>query len=1050
MICPRCGEEIPARARYCFACGEPLSATRAEARRKLASLLFCDVVGSTELGEGHDAEAVQAQLAAYFGAARECIEVYGGTVEKFIGDAVMAVFGVPQAHEDDAARAVRAAAGIQRRVAAMSDESARRLGHPLRVRAGVATGEVLAGDDAVRMTMVTGDAVNLAARLEQAAGPGEVLVDQVTHELVAESATWSPPRRLALKGKSAPVTAYALADVTGPHRSGTGRSAAAPFVGRRAESAQLVRAFDRAVAESRCVPVTVVGEPGVGKSRLVEEVVRRLPVTRVLRGTCPSYGEGMTYYALRELVSGTGLGAGPEGFTDAVVSTVGARDGPMVAAALLRALGAQGGVSTPEDIAWAARRLWEALAAQGPLTIVVEDVHWAEPPFRELLLSAGRRLVGPVLLVCVSRPELEECGPGWPNVVRLGSLTRAEVGRLAGELLGGELDPAVEDLVVTRSGGNALFAQELVRMLRSEGVLRREGDRWVARSAAEDLALPTSIAALLGARLDRMPAPLRRVLECGSVEGEVFHTSAVERLLGSAGSAEPALMQLRRTGLVAPDGPAFPDDTAYRFQHLLLRDATYRALPKSRRAGLHTRFADWVAERAGTRVDEFEELVAHHLEQALGYRRAAAGTGESDTEDELRIGRMLHRAGVRASARGDSAAAVNLFTRADDYLEQAPDLWAENLVELGSAHWALGDLGEAGESFGRAATAARASLDEGLVTRVAIERSRLRFLQEPLVALEAARQTIRVALAGRLLTSGSAETCAVFELLRAETAMWLLDLDELARGADAALAFAHDSASDRVIARVLECACEFWLNSLPYAAVEPRLDDARRWAASRGLHQLEGSALTCSAFVAADRADFATARRLYAEADRLLDDVGAQLVRCVFGLGGHIDYLAGDFAAAERRTRAALEGLRNLGDGAYYPTFTAHLGDILYRQGRLDEAFECTVRSERLGSADDVANMLAWQVTRGLVLASWQRKSEATFYVERALPLADNLLAADAQLQAAESYLLLGEREAAIRWSTRALETYNWQGNVPMAARATRLLNRARAAPARH
>jgi class 3 adenylate cyclase len=430
----------------------------------VVTVLFCDVVGSTALGESVDPEALQALLARYFERMSGIVESHGGTVEKFIGDAVMAVFGVPVAHEDDALRACRAAVEMRDALPELGVEG----------RIGVNTGEVLSGTEE---RLATGDAVNVAARLEQAAEPGEVLIGAETLALVSSAVDVGAERSLELKGKSEPVTAHPLVAVLdAPERSHASR-----FVGRAGELQQLVDAWGRAVAGRRCELVTVVGDPGVGKSRLVAEALEQIDA-RVVRGRCLSYGEGITYWPVIEVVKQ--LHARP--------------DDEHAAAAISSLLGETETFAGTDEIAWGFRKLLEA---QAPLVVVFDDIQWAEETFLNLVESTALLSAGvPLLLLCMARPELLDRRPGWPAVLRLDPLPEDDAGALVGDSVTDE----ARERIIRASGGNPLFLTEMAAL-------------------GEGAEVPATLRALLAARLDQLDEGERRVLERGAVEGELFH-----------------------------------------------------------------------------------------------------------------------------------------------------------------------------------------------------------------------------------------------------------------------------------------------------------------------------------------------------------------------------------------------------------------------------------------------------------------------------------------------------------------------------------------------
>jgi class 3 adenylate cyclase/tetratricopeptide (TPR) repeat protein len=574
------------------------------AHRKVVTVLFCDVVGSTALGESVDPEALQGLLARYFERMSGIVESHGGSVEKFIGDAVMAVFGVPAAHEDDALRACRAAVEMRDALPELDVDG----------RIGVNTGEVLTGSEE---RLATGDAVNVAARLEQAAEPGEVLIGTQTLALVTAAVEVGEKRLLELKGKSEPVAAHPLVAV----REVAERSHASRFVGRVRELQQLVDAWDRALTGPRCELVTVVGDAGIGKSRLVAQALAGVEA-RVVRGRCLPYGEGITYWPVAE-----------------VVKQLAALPADEAAASAIRSLLGEAEVGTSGDeIAWAFRKLVEE---QAPLVVVFDDIQWGDETFLELvestaLLSAG----APLLLLCMSRPELVERRPTWPATLRLEPLPPEQ----ADALIGGAVSGDLRERIAYAAGGNPLFISEMLAMA----------------AADADVDVPPTLRALLAARLDQLDEPERKVLERGSVEGEIFHRGGVQALAPEETQVTTRLAALVRRQLVRPDRAQIAGDDGYRFRHLLIRDAAYDALPKAVRADLHARFADWL-DQHGKALVERDEIVGYHLEQAARYR---AELGDPAPELADRAAARLAAAGHRAIDRGDFRAGDPLLMRA--------------------------------------------------------------------------------------------------------------------------------------------------------------------------------------------------------------------------------------------------------------------------------------------------------------------------------------------------------------------------------------------------
>ena len=568
------------------------------------TVVFCDLVGSTELGESIDPEALQALLARYFERMKAIVESHGGTVEKFIGDAVMAVFGIPAAHEDDALRACRAAAEMR--------DALPELG--IRGRIGVNTGEVVTG---TAERLATGDAVNVAARFEQAASAGEVLIGEATHALVHEAVLAEPVEPLTLKGKSEPVPAFRLVSVLGAPE----RSHAARFVGREPELAQIADAWKRAQKEARCELATVVGDAGVGKSRLVAEALATVE-GRVVRGRCLPYGDGITYWPVVEVVKQ--LAAMPSD--------------PVAAAAIHSLLGESDVGTSGDEIAWAFRKLLEE---QAPLVVVLDDIQWGDETFLDLvestaLLSAD----APLLLLCMARRELVERRPGWPGTLRLEPLAPEDADKLIGDAVSAEL----RERIAHAAAGNPLFISEMLAMA----------------AESEEVDVPPTLKALLATRLDQLDDAERRVLERGSIEGEVFHRGSVQALGPEETQVTTRLAALVRQQLVRPDRAQLAGDDGYRFRHLLIRDAAYDALPKAVRADLHARFAGWL-DGHGDGLVERDEIVGYHLGQAARYQ---AELGQPDPELADRAAARLATAGRRAIDRQDYRTGATLLARA--------------------------------------------------------------------------------------------------------------------------------------------------------------------------------------------------------------------------------------------------------------------------------------------------------------------------------------------------------------------------------------------------
>ena len=628
LVCASCGHANGEGAKFCEECGFSFAAApaRATEQRKTVTVLFCDVAGSTSLGEALDPERLRALLARYFERMKAIVESHGGTVEKFIGDAVMAVFGVPVLHEDDALRALRAAVEMRDAMPELGIEA----------RIGVTTGEVVTGTEE---RLATGDAVNVAARFEQAAEPGQVLVGQPTLAPVRDAVEVEPIGPLVLRGKSEPVPAYRLVRV----HDAPERRHGALFVGRERELTILREAWERAQVQRRCELVTVAGDAGVGKSRLASEFLATIRAT-VVRGRCLPYGEGIAYWPVVEVLKQLGVLPSAEAASTAIRSLLGESEA----------------VTSAEEIAWAFRKTLEHASTERALVVVFDDIHWGAETFLDLiehvaLLSSGAS----ILLLCIARPELNERRQDWPLTLRLEPLGDEDVERLIPE----RVARALRQKIARAAGGNPLFVEEMLAM---------------AGEAEGEVVVPPTLQALLAARLDHLETAERSVLERGAVEGEIFHRGAVQALgPHDAALVTPRLAALVRKQLIRRDTQPLSGEDAFRFSHLLIRDAAYDALPKAVRAELHERFADWLDEH-GAGVVELDGLLGYHLERAYGYRielgledeNAWRTAGEARAGVGQRAVDALNRAGQRAMRLSANARAVEHFSRAIAIVER--------------------------------------------------------------------------------------------------------------------------------------------------------------------------------------------------------------------------------------------------------------------------------------------------------------------------------------------------------------------------------------------
>lgn len=710
LVCGSCGEENPERFRFCGACGAALGApAAAEAEeRKVVSVLFVDLVGFTARSDQADPEDVLARLRPYHSMLKREIEQFGGTVEKFIGDAVMAVFGAPVAHEDDAERGVRAALRVVEAIEELNDE------HPgldLSVRAAVNTGEALASLSARPERgegIVTGDVVNTASRLQGVAPVGGVAVGELTYRATRSAIEYAPLEPVVVKGKQEPLRIWHALRARG--RSSEIAQSTTPFIGRDAELVSLQQTFMRAVRESSVQLVTVTGEPGVGKSRLTSEFftwVNDQPELILWRhGRCLSYGEGITFWALGEIVKAQaeilesdGMAAAADKLSKAVDSVVEASEREWVKAQLAPLVGsstaAVSAVRVESFAAWLT--FIESIASAAPLILVVEDLHWADDALVEFIEHLVERATGvPLLILCTARPELYERHRGWggetSNVttINLSPLSGEETGALISALLSQTTLPKeTQQALLERSGGNPLYAEEFVRMLGDRGVLERRGD--VVELASDGvISVPETVQALIAARLDMLPPDRKALMYDAAVLGRVFWSGGAAAMAGRPEvEVRQLLHELARKELVRPARrPSIEGQAEYAFWHVVLQDVAYRQIPRATRSSKHRAAAEWLEGVAGQRVGDHAEILAFHYTQALRLALAMGSTDEKALLAERAV-EFLVASGDRA-LHLDLEKAVSFYRRALELIAEDDPRRGRILVKLA---WVDSDRG---------------------------------------------------------------------------------------------------------------------------------------------------------------------------------------------------------------------------------------------------------------------------------------------------------------------------------------------------------------------
>jgi class 3 adenylate cyclase/tetratricopeptide (TPR) repeat protein len=1014
VTCPNCGQENPAGSRFCNSCAAPLAAgpeTPGREYRKVVTVLFCDLAGSTALGESVDPEALRTILGRYFDEMKAIVERHGGTVEKFIGDAVMAVFGVPQLHEDDALRAVRAAVEMRDALPELGVEA----------RIGLNTGEVVVGTGD---RLATGDAVNVAARLEQAAASGEILLGAETAQLVRDAVQTEPTEPLELKGKSEPLVAHRLLALH-EEAPAFARHLDAPLVGRDRELRRLQEAFAQAVDDRSCQLFTILGVAGIGKSRLTGEFLGSVENATVVRGRCLPYGEGITYWpvveVLKQLPSPAELGLEP--------SAVGAIE---------RLLGGEPAVSRSEEIPWAFRKLLERVAESAPVVAVFDDIHWAEPTFLELLEHvADLSRDVPLLLLCLARPELLDRRPGWgggklnATTLLLEPLSSTETDELLERLLRDTaLDRDLQARIREAAEGNPLFVEEMVALVEESG----DGE----------VAVPATIQALLAARLDQLEPAERGVLERGSVEGRVFHRGAVQALAPDETQVERRLTDLVRKELVRPDKPQLAGEDAYRFRHLLIRDAAYDALPKATRAELHERFAVWLEEH-GAGLVELDEIVGYHLEQAYRYRKEL---GPADHELGARAARRLTAAGRRSIAVGDAGGGVGLLRRAISLAEPKDREGVELLLELARGLVAHGELREGDARREEAVALAEALGDRALELRAQCELAELRATMIPSFtaeqAIELGHEAVRELEA---LGDEQGLTEAWFLVAAGENvrASWLKAAAALEHGLEHAR-----RAGDRrrqTEALVFLGPSLFW-GPTPLSEALPRAEAIVASAADD--KWLEAWSIRSVSGFYSMQGRFDEARELLARARSNLEELGRPLdVATLAFWSAPLEQLAGNLPGAERDLTRACDTLEARGEAGWLSTMAGLLGDVLYDQGRIDEAAAATERSRNAATEDDRNAQAIWRFVEAKVLARRGRFDEAEVVAREAIAIIDRSDELNNQAVFREGLVevlrLSGRTDEAIQVLEEALARYEQKGNVVMTDATRSLLDELKA-----
>jgi class 3 adenylate cyclase/tetratricopeptide (TPR) repeat protein len=1035
----------------------------AEPPLRTVTAAFSDLVNSVGLAARLSEHAYFNEvLDPFYALAEEVITDHGGKMRPvFAGDKVLAVFGVPVEQVDDAVRAVEAAVALRSRVAELSARLERDRDVGLEVHTGVNTGSALVREPDTDPTAVFGDAVNVGARLQDAAGGGEILLGPVTYELVRGVAV-AEPVPLVVRGRDTPMTAWRLLD-TARGEEPLAPRAGTPLVGRTLELAQLRLSYERMLQEGRCHLVNVLGATGVGKSRLIDEFLRTLDgVPLVLRGRCQPYGPGITYRPIMQLVrhaAGITPGDSDDEMHSRLMQLVGDE---RIAARVMRLVGVPGSIGDPDETFRAVQRTFELLAERQPLVVVIEDLHAAQPAS----LEGIERLVESlrncrVLAVCMARSEFVEGRRDWggsiPNAtsVQLSPLNEQQAMQLLGYLLDGSEPPAeLQRQASLWAGGNPFYLEELVAMLIDAQTLRRVDARWEVQGDLGDLRVTPRIQAVLGARLSRLGEEERMVIQRAAVVGLQFDAADVAALLQEVHGHSEVTNVL--DGLVDKEllvhDPAAPVRGAagrpYSFRHLLIQDTAYRRVDKGTRSGLHRLYAKWL-EQTKPDTPAVRDQIGFHLDKAYRDRVEELGREDADAQAlATSAGGFLAAAGSGYVLQGDfPTSAVSSLRRAIDLLPEDEPRRLQAKLDLAEALRDQGAAGESREAFAAVEAAARQATDKHIEMHALLGRLELEWFGELTGGWEQGRQDIDrtileffrsgdnlgLAKAYRLLAHGSA---SVGESTKAREA------------AEQAIEFVRREGNERLEAKILRlyCVILFW-GPTPLDEVVRKSEEALEWARARGLYSLETGALGILARAAAMRGDFDEARRLATEARRVIPDLGELLAVAYDSISeGLIELLAGEPDAAIGALNRGFEALERRGGMSPLAVLAANLARAFIVKGQDDDAERLIRRCREAAAEGQLDTQIKWRALQGIVLARRGEIDEATRLAREAVALAERSEQLDSQAEAladlADVLQRAGAVHEAVQHAERALTLYERKGNVVAAARVRQYLDR--------
>jgi class 3 adenylate cyclase/tetratricopeptide (TPR) repeat protein len=932
---------------------------RESVERKLATVLFVDIVDSTQLVTGADPEVVRRRVAEFFDRVSHCVTVHGGIVEKFAGDAVLAAFGIPQAHEDDAERAARAALGIRQSVRELD----------LEVRVGIEAGEVVV--DQADSTFATGEAVNLAARLQQAAMPGEILVGPTAHRLARERLVVEDAGPLELKGMGAALRAWRVISAV----DGTHVHVNAPLVGRETELELLQHTYERTLRDGRAHLFTIYGEPGVGKSRLVREFVDSVDGASVLKGRCLPYGESVTYWPLAEMVkSATGITDDEpleEAFEklraccedDAVADLIG------LASGLLEAVE---GERSPQEIAWAAREVMSTLADVQPLILFFEDIHWAEDPMFDLVEHLADWVREPLLILCLARPDLLDVRPGWgggrvrSTAIELEPLSDEESHELVTALVSDLADPPpLPKSLLDRTEGNPLFVEETIRMLAEGG----DHDR-----------VPDTLQALIAARIDHLAPDAKVLLQRAAVIGRVFWKGAIKHVAPNLDVEALLDDLLLREFVLREERSSISGETAFRFKHMLIREVAYAGLSKQSRAQQHARFAEWLKERAG---EELLEIRAHHLDHATQLLAELDGAPPADLASEAAD--ALTGAGKRALNREQYKSARSKLARA---VELEPTL--RRRYYAARAVWRLGDL-----------TAVTVEMEKVRAEAAAEGNALMEALALTALGDAVLKQSGDIARAQELidraleLQKNETDVDAHFDSLMVRMGIGVVrgSMSEAVPYIEQAFAVALAAGRKDLQTIASQALAHAHIIRLELNKAERLIHKSVELASESGSPRARGQALLTLGWLHRMRKEYETAEGAYDLARELFAEIGhATLLSFSLSRMADVAFVKGDLKRSEKLLREAIRLLAPLGQHRELAEAQAELGRVLAEQGKIDEAERFVAEAqEYLPSSAEPQLRLFIVLAEAAVRAAQEQEEEAEALLVEALTISDEI-----------------------------------------------------------